>query len=129
MSKWKSEIMFNVRYIISGVLNGIIGLGTIWYLTHVGIMPIIANLIGFSVSIAFAFLISKKFVFKSEGRFTSEAIKYFSSFGISYLINIIVLQLCVSIFLLSPLLSQGIAVTAYVISMYFASRIYIFRGN
>ena len=81
MSKWKNEIMFNIRYLISGILNGIIGLSTIWYLTHIGIMPLLANLIGFLVGIIFAFLISKKFVFKSKGLVATEATRYFSAFG------------------------------------------------
>lgn len=92
-------------------------------------MPVVANVVGFSVGMIFAFLISKKFVFKSQGRFSSEAIKYVVVFIASYLINIAVLQICISIFLINVLSSQGIAIFCYVISMYLALRLYVFRGS
>ena len=129
MLKWKNEIKFNARYGFSGILNSLVGIGTIWVLTVIGIMPVVANVVGFSVGMIFAFLISKKFVFKSQGRFSSEAIKYVVVFIASYLINIAVLQICISIFLINVLSSQGIAIFCYVISMYLALRLYVFRGS
>jgi putative flippase GtrA len=121
------EIKLNARYGFAGILNGLIGGGTIWALTKIGLAPVFVNLIGFAVGIIFAFLFSRKFVFRSKGHFTSEAVRYFVAFVISYLINIGVLQACITEFLLDPLPSQGIAVSSYVIAMYMASRFYIFR--
>ena len=129
MLNWKNEIKLNLRYGVAGVLNGLFGVGAIWMLTSMGIAPIAANFIGFAVGIAFAFLLSRKFVFKSENHFSSEALRYISAFVVSYLLNIVMLQICITVFLIDALLSQGIAVLTYVISMYFASRIYIFRKN
>jgi putative flippase GtrA len=128
-SSWKNEIKLNFRYGLAGVLNSLFGLGAIWALTTIGIIPVAANFIGFAVGIAFAFLISRKFVFKSNDHLNSEALRYLRAFGVSYLINIAMLQMCVSVFLINALLSQGIAVTSYVICMYLASRFYIFRNN
>lgn len=129
MPKWKDEIKFNVRYAFAGVLNGVVGLGAIGALTTIGVIPIVANFIGFAAGFALAFFISKKFVFKSDGRFSTEAFKYSGAGVASYLINIVVLQISISVFLMDVLLSQGVAVASYVISMYLASRLYIFRSN
>lgn len=128
MSKWKSELKLNIRYGIAGLLNSLIGLSAIWAFTIIGIVPIVANILGYAVGLAFGFLNSRKFVFRSEGHFGHEARKYIVAFAVCYLINIIMLQICIAVFLINVLLSQGIAVCSYVISMYLASRLYIFRN-
>jgi putative flippase GtrA len=127
IEKLKNELRLNLRYGFAGILNGITGLGTIWLLTHLGVEPVLANSIGFGIGIVFAFLVSRKFVFRSSGHFTAEAGKYIFSFVLSYLINIAILQLCINRYFLDKLISQGIAVSSYVLSMYLASRIFIFR--
>jgi putative flippase GtrA len=127
--KWKNEINLNVRYGIAGLLNSLIGLSAIWALTIMGVVPIAANILGYALGLAFGFLNSRKFVFRSAGRFGHEARKYMVAFAVCYLLNIIMLQICISVLLLNVLLSQGIAVFSYVISMYLASRLYIFREN
>jgi putative flippase GtrA len=127
--KLKYEIKLNVRYGFAGILNSLIGVGTIWALTKLGTMPVVANFAGFAGGLVFAFLFSRKFVFRSKGHMSFEAVRYLNAFVISYLINIAILQMCVSQFFLGALLSQGFAVSAYVISMYLASRFYIFRRS
>lgn len=129
MSKWRSELKLNIRYGIAGLLNSLIGLGAIWVLTIIGIAPIYANILGYAVGFAFGFLNSRKFVFRSEGRFGHEARKYVVAFAVCYLINIAVLQMCISVFFINVLFSQAIAVFSYVISMYLASRLYIFKNK
>lgn len=129
MSKWRNEIELNVRYGVAGLLNGLLGLSAIWVLTKIGLAPIFANFIGYAVALAFGFLNHRKFVFRSEGRFGHEAKRYMGAFVVCYLINVVILQMCVSVFLIDALLSQGIAVSSYVISMYLASRLYIFQNN
>ncbi len=126
MSKWKNEIKLNGRYGIAGILNGCVGVGLIVVFTSIGIVPTLANFLGFLVGLVFAFTISRKFVFKSENHLNSEAIRYLTAFVICYSINMAVLQLCVLVFFLDTMLSQIIAVSFYVFSMYVASRIYIF---
>ncbi|PPD05149.1 MAG: hypothetical protein CTY29_02490 [Methylobacter sp.] len=123
------ELKLNLRYGVAGGLNGLFGLSTIWLLTKLGVHPIATNFIGFLVGVAFAFLMSKKFVFRSQGHFNSEAVRYITAFCISYIINIIVLQICTAKLSMDALVSQGIAISTYVILMYSASRFYIFRKN
>jgi len=125
----KNEIMLNVRYGIAGILNGFVGVARSWMLTMIGMAPIAANFIGFSAGVVFAFFVARRFVFKSDDHINAESVRYMSAFGVCYLINIAVLQMCVSVFLLNAMLSQGIAVSSYVVSMYLASRFFIFRGK
>lgn len=125
--KWRNELVLNVRYAVAGVFNTFVGLGVIWGVTMIGVTPIIANLIGYAVGLAFGFLNSRRFVFRSEGHFGSEAIRYITAFVTCYLINIVTLQLSMRLFALDVFISQGLAVFSYIVSMYLASRLYIFR--
>jgi putative flippase GtrA len=127
VSKWRNELALNARYGIAGVLNTLFGIGAIWGFTLIGLPPIVANLFGYAVALAFSFLNSKTFVFRSEGGFQVEGYKYLASFAVCYLINIATLSISVSLTSLNVMISQGLAVTAYVVSMYVASRLYVFR--
>lgn len=127
--KWINEFKFNVRYGFAGILNGVVGIGSIVALTMLGVDPFLSNIAGFTIGLIFAFLFSRKFVFRSKGRFAAEAIRYITAFVLSYLVNISVLQLCLTRYQLDSLIAQGVAISSYVITMYLASRVFIFRGQ
>ena len=129
MLKWKKELKLNARYGIAGILNGLIGVSLIWLFTKLGTMPLVANFAGFAGGLVFAYLFSRKFVFRSKAHVSPEAARYFSSFVISYLINASILQISIAVLNMNALLSQSVAVIFYVISMYLASRVYIFRRS
>lgn len=126
MLRWRNEIELNSRYAITGVFNSLVGLATIWSLTKLGAVPIVANFLGYAVALSIGFLGARRFVFRSEGRFTAEAIRYLGSFAVCYLINAGALLLCISQYSIDPIIGQGIAVCCYVISMYMASRLFVF---
>ncbi len=125
----KEEFHLNVRYGSAGLLNGLFSLSTIWILTEAGINPILVNAIGFSVGMFIGFIASRHFVFRSKAQINAQIIRYLFAFFVSYLANIFVLQLCISVFLILPLYSQGIAISTYIILMYLASRFFVFRGK
>ena len=124
--KWQRELLFNLRYAVAGVFNGLVGLTTIWVLTKLGALPVVSNFLGFVIPLSIGFLNARRFVFRSEGRLSTEAIRYLVSFSFCYLINLTVLYLCIAWASIEILLSQGIAVCSYVISMYLSSRLFVF---
>jgi putative flippase GtrA len=126
MSKWRKELAFNIRYGCSGLLNTAVGIGAIWMFSFAGLSPVMANVAGYGIGLMVAFLVSRRYVFKSNGHFKHESLKYMLAFCVCYLINILVLQMSLSIFLLDIMLAQGVAVAAYIVSMYVASRLFVF---
>ena len=128
-SKWHDELKLNSRYAVAGILNTFIGLGVILGLTKLGVKPIVANLLGYAIAFTFAFFGSKRFVFRTEGYFTSEFIRYLGFFVFSYIVNILVLYVCISWYDISPIVSQGFATFSYIISMYLSSRLFVFNNN
>jgi putative flippase GtrA len=125
-ARLREEFALNGRYAASGVLNSIIGLGTISVLTIAGAPPIVANVLGYGLSLTVAFLSARRFVFRSEGRFSAEALRYLISFAICYSLNVVALYVALAHFRLRPLISQGIAVLTYVVAMYLLSRVFVF---
>ena len=102
------------------------GLAGIYVLTIFEASPFVANLMGYAIALIIAFLSNKRFVFRSEGSFSSEMVLYLGSFATCYTINLGVLYVCVSWYSIPLFISQGIAVFSYAISMYLASRLFVF---
>ena len=129
MSKLKSEVQLNSRYAVAGIINGAVGLTTIWGLSILNVPPIVANFLGYLSSLFVGFFSARSFVFKSKGQLSQEAIRYVVSFILCYVINAVTLYMCFNIFALGALVSQVIAVSSYIVSMYSVSRLYVFTRS
>lgn len=129
MSKWRNEVAFNSRYAVAGIVNSLIGLSAIAWLSQIGVNPIAANFLGYAIALTIGFIGAKGFVFRSKGHLTVEALRYLVTFAICYVINVAALFICITWFAIDTMTSQGIAVFFYVISMYTASRLFVFAGR
>lgn len=126
---YKNELRLNLRYLVAGGGNAVVGLGLIGVLTLLKFDPIPANAIGFSAGIIFSFFVSRIFVFKSTDKVGKDLLRYMISIVVSYSANISVLYVCVVQLSVDALMSQAIAIFIYVVSMYLFSRFYVFRGE
>ena len=59
----------------------------------IGFSPVVSNVAGYAVGLMLGFVLSKKFVFRSNGRFVAESVRYLIAFIISFLFNLLVLHL------------------------------------
>lgn len=125
MTDWRSEFRLNARYAASGALNTVLGFTAIAVFTKMGLAPVLANIFGYGIALSVGFTNAKHFVFRSGGHITREATRYLTAFAVCYAINLAVLYLCLSRSVL-PLIAQGVAVCSYVVSMYTASRLFVF---
>jgi putative flippase GtrA len=121
--------MLNARYAASGLLNTLIGFSAIWFFAFLGAAPALANMLGYAVALSIAFLNARSFVFRSEGHLTHEAVRYAGSFIGCYALNLLVLFVCIERLSLPVMVGQAIAVSSYVVTMYLASRLFIFPGG
>ena len=127
MKNYKDEILLNLRYGSTGLLNGLFSVSTILVLTHYSVAPLLVNIIGFFVGIMVSFIVSRLFVFRSNDRLNAQLIRYLLAFIVSFVANVFTLHFCLYQLLLPPLFAQGFAILAYNILMYLASRFFIFR--
>jgi putative flippase GtrA len=127
MSRWRSESTLLTRYLGSGVLNTLAGFTVIFLLMAAGVSPVLANVSGYAVGFALGFVVSRKFVFVSDGRVAAEGIRYLLAFLAAFLANLMVLHLALGVQRWSATLAQVLAAVAYTGVMYLLSRFLVFR--
>lgn len=82
-----------IKYCLVGVLNTLVCLGTIFICKSLlGVNPYLSNAIGYCVGVLNSFLWNRSWVFKSNGRFSREAIRFFIGCGVCYLAQLSVVM-------------------------------------
>lgn len=126
VSQCTSEVLYVTRYTGSGAVNTIVGFAVIFLAMAVGFTPVISNIAGFAVGFTLGFVLSKKFVFRSDGHFVGESVRYLIAFVVSFLFNLLVLHLALNQFKISPVPAQIVAALSYTIVMYILARFFVF---
>jgi putative flippase GtrA len=129
MSRWRTESAILARYLGSGALNTLVGFGIIFLLMAVGVSPVLANICGYAVGFVLGFVVSRRFVFRSEGGIASEGLRYLLAFLSSFLANLLVLHIALGSLQLHPLLAQFLAACTYTGTMYLLTRFVVFRTH
>lgn len=129
MSRWRSESAYLGRYAGSGALNTAVGFAVIFLLMWLGVSPLIANTGGYLVGLVLGFFVSRKFVFRSEGHFTTEGIRYLAAFLFCFALNLIVLEFALGWLHWNANLAQLIAAASYTASMYLLARWLVFTPH
>jgi len=129
MSRWRSESAYLGRYAGSGALNTVTGFAVIFALMALGFSPYIANIGGYLVGFILGFVVSKKFVFRSNGHFVGESIRYLVAFLICFCLNLVALQIALTTLNIRALLAQLLAAVVYTISMYMLTRWFVFSAG
>lgn len=126
---WWKEIMYLIRHAGNGVINTIVGFIVIFSAMGLGFSPIVSNVAGYAVGFVLGFVISKKFVFRSNGHFVTESIRYLIAFAISFAFNLLVLRFALLYSNLHVMVSQAVAAVAYTLLMYLLTRFFVFNPN
>ena len=120
------EVGYLARYTGSGLINTVVGFFVILSAMAVGFSPVIANVAGYAVGFILGFVLSKKFVFRSDGHFVNESIRYLLAFVVSFFLNLLVLHLAIADLNINAVFSQFIAAIAYTGCMYILTRFFVF---
>lgn len=124
-----SETAYWGRYAGSGALNTLVGFAVIFLLMWLGASPFIANTGGYLVGLCLGFFVTKKFVFRSEGRIRVEALRYLATFLVCFFANLFVLKMLLDTWQLNVNLAQLIAAVCYTVLMYLLSRYVVFKAG
>lgn len=122
------EIGFISRYMSGGVINTVVGFIVIFSAMALGFSPMVSNIAGYAVGFILGFVISKKFVFRSEGHLVIESFRYLVVFIVSFLLNLLVLSLAINYFNIHVMVSQVVAAISYTLLMYTLTRFFVFRA-
>lgn len=127
MSRWLSESAYLGRYLGSGAVNTLVGIAVIFVLMWLHISPFIANVAGYAVGFIFGFMLTKKYVFRSNGHFLAESIRYLIAFIVSFLFNFLVLHYSINILKFPAASAQLAAAAGYTLLMYILTRVFVFK--
>jgi putative flippase GtrA len=129
MSRWRGECAYLGRYAGGGALNTLSGVAVIFSLMALDFSPFIANIGGYLVGFILGFVVSKKVVFRSNGHFVGESVRYLVAFMICFGLNLLVLQLALSKLNVSALVGQLLAAGVYTGSMFIFTRWFVFSSG
>lgn len=119
----------SVRFVLVGAANTAVGYLTIMLLYYgLGASPVSANVGGYLIGALLSYTLNKKFTFASARPHTEALPRFGLTVVVCFLLNLMVLELCLTAFLLPVAISQALAICAYAIAFYFASRFLVFRS-
>lgn len=123
---WK-EAVYLTRYAGSGAINTLVGFIVILSAMALGFPPVASNIAGYGVGVLLGFLLSKRFVFRSDGHFVRESIRYLIAFVVAFVVNLAVLHFALTYCNTHVVISQVVAAGSYTLLMYILIRIFVFR--
>ena len=129
ISDWHREAKYLTRYAGSGVVNTIAGFIVIFSAMASGFSPLVSNIAGYAVGFILGFVLSKKFVFRSNGHFVGESVRYLVAFLISFFFNLLVLHFALTFLNLHVVVSQVSAAGSYTLLMYLMTRLLVFGSK
>ncbi|KAA9014537.1 GtrA family protein [Niallia endozanthoxylica] len=123
-----------INYLIFGVLTTAVNIISFWVINRLIEMDYrMATSIAWVLSVLFAFVTNKLYVFNSKKSNFSSVMREFMSFLffrlLSYLLDLFTMILLVEIFLVDSLLAKIVANVFVVIFNYFASKFIIFKPS
>lgn len=116
------------RFLVIGVLNTIVGLGTILILQELlGVSYRIANVAGYAVGLVHSFVWNKLWTFRSPRWSYHEVLRFLVAFFVSFSVQYLVLNVAIEVVHTSALLGQLLAIATYTVVNYGINRYWTFR--
>jgi putative flippase GtrA len=117
------------RFLVVGVANTLVGLGTILVLkAALGFGDVAANAIGYGVGIALGFVLNRRWTFESAGPWRIEALRYAAVLLTGYGLNLSTVLWLIRGGGIDPYLAQVAGVVPYTLFVFLTSRSLVFRG-
>lgn len=129
MSRWRAESIYLGRYIGSGTFNTLMGFAVIFAVMWAGFSPVIANIAGYGVGFVLGFVLSRKIVFRSNGSFVRESVRYLIAFLLAFILNLFVLHVVIKNLGFPAAVAQVAGAVVYTIAMYTLTRFYAFSPS
>lgn len=130
---WYNKMQEIISYCFFGFLTTVINILCFYLLDKVGLTTYVNNLISWIVSVIFAFITNKLFVFKSKGfkikTILRESLSFFILRVLSLGIDMGFLYLLFDVLNLSKMLSKIIVNIIVIIVNYIFSKLFVFKEN
>jgi glycosyltransferase involved in cell wall biosynthesis/putative flippase GtrA len=117
-----------IKYLLVGIANTLVGLGTIYFAMYFLRLEIIqANVLGYSVGILLSFVLNKTWTFSSNDHIVSSFLRFTLVLALAYTVNLVTVLVSNSYFGINPYLAQALGMVPYTVIGFIGSRLYAFR--
>lgn len=134
MGKIKELLIKNkeiILYLIFGVLTTVVSIVTFWLFCKFGVNELISNIISWIISVTFAFITNKIWVFEAKtntkGKFLTQMFLFYSSRVVTLLVEEAIIAIFVTWLKMDSLLIKIIAQVIIIVLNYILSKIIVFR--
>lgn len=116
-----------LSYLFFGGCTTLINILTFWLLRVLKVGVYASNVVAWIVSVLFAFITNKLFVFESKGNTIKQGVSFFVFRIISLLFDMGIMYLLIDVLKMNDLLSKVIANIVVIIVNYIFSKVFIFK--
>ena len=117
-----------VRFLIVGVANTLVGLGTMYAAMYLlGVDIVYANILGYTIGTIQSFLLNKSWTFGSKDRAVSSFIRFLLVLAVAYGANLITVVVANTVFAVNPYVAQALGIFPYTALGFLGSRYFVFR--
>jgi putative flippase GtrA len=119
-----------VRFVLTGVLNTLVGLGAIFALKwFAGLNDTIANALGYALGLLVSYLVNSRWTFRYRQSLLAVLPQYLLVILLAYLTNLVVVRLCISQLQLNSYFAQACGVIPYAAVSYVLLRCFVFGAK
>lgn len=117
-----------VRYLLVGIANTIVGLGTIYFAMYFLQLEIVyANALGYTIGVLLSFILNKKWTFKSSDHVLYSLLRFLSVLAAAYMANLGTVLFAVNKFQVNPYIAQALGFIPYTAIGFLGSRYFAFQ--
>ncbi len=117
------------RFISVGILNSIVGYSLYYLLLYLNIYYVQALFISHMIAVTHSYLWNKNWTFKSKGNARIEGLKFFSVYGGTFLINLLILVLFVEKLMFNPKIGQVFALVIATMISFLGHKYWSFKSE
>ena len=123
-----AECLQFARFLTIGVLNTLVGLGTIYLCKWLlGTGDVISNMIGYACGLINSFAWNRRWTFDHSGAVLPAAARFLIVFLVAYSLNLGTVLAAINIFDVNSYLAHAIATVPYTVFFFLGCRYFVFR--
>lgn len=115
-----------LKFCVVGVSNTILSLIIYWILNMIGINYLVSSTIAYLMGIFNGYMLSSRFVYNKKQSFNT-GVKFFTVYGISLLLNLLIMYLLVEVILFDKMIAQAVAVIVNTFFNYIINSVWTFK--
>lgn len=121
-----------INYLIFGVLTTLVSIGTYFIFARLlNFHYLVSNVLSFIISVLFAFVTNKLYVFKSKDKTKNKVLKEFIAFISSRLLSFgtdtLIMYILVSVIKIDDMIAKIIVQIIVIVMNYILSKVFVFK--